>query len=219
MNNVVRMGMLGVVVIGACAAMVARGRPEPSAPAPRTIVLAELFTSEGCSSCPPADALLRRLVAEQPIDGVEIVGFGSHVDYWDRLGWRDPFSSPVFSERQESYSASRVSLELRYTRRSSSSTARSSRSAATKRRCGGTILGAARERRGRSSGGGSAATGTDAVITIRRIGVDVPAQFDADRHRQMSSSPSRKTASPPTSSGARTRPHAAPQRRRATARK
>src|ERR1700722_14677783 len=86
----------------------------PSAMKAQRTVLVELFTSEGCSSCPPADALLRQVNGTQTSEGQLIVGISEHVTYWNSLGWSDPFSSSTYTDRQNAYGA-RFGLDSVYT--------------------------------------------------------------------------------------------------------
>ncbi|MGA8089262.1 MAG: DUF1223 domain-containing protein [Terracidiphilus sp.] len=91
-----------------------RGQAATSSAPERVPVLVELFTSEGCSDCPPADALLAKLDASQPIPSVQAVVLSEHVTYWNRLGWTDPFSLDAMTERQEDY-VLRFGLNSSYT--------------------------------------------------------------------------------------------------------
>lgn len=94
------LGLLPVLLSGAT-------HPARHADPGQGFALVELYTSEGCSSCPPADELAATLPKSYP-SGVYLLSF--HVDYWDRLGWKDPFSNPEYTRRQKEYNTALVPM-------------------------------------------------------------------------------------------------------------
>jgi hypothetical protein len=103
MKQIFALAILVVAVISICMAVLAK-TTEPGVP--HKAVVVELFTSEGCSSCPPADELLGHLRQDLSAKNVQVIPLGFHVDYWNSLGWKDRFSSAEFTQRQEQYTQS-----------------------------------------------------------------------------------------------------------------
>lgn len=116
MNRTIRMSMVAANIALLCCVIPVAAETRHATQTADTsgFALLELFTSEGCSSCPPADALLGRVVAESRVTGRRVYALSFHVDYWDHLGWKDRFSSSANTRRQRDY-ARRFNLASLYT--------------------------------------------------------------------------------------------------------
>jgi hypothetical protein len=113
----IKLSSLAVIIL----VVVACGFKRSPQPAPvksngmfEPVAVIELFTSQGCSSCPPADALLAQTITNAKATGKNIFALSFHVDYWNRLGWADPFSNAAYSARQKNY-VTRFGLDGAYT--------------------------------------------------------------------------------------------------------
>lgn len=94
-------------MIGVLAVILSASEPnKPTRPSTQPVVVLELFTSQGCSSCPPADRALQAITQQAAQSGQAVYGLSFHVDYWNRLGWQDPFSAGQFTDRQRQYDRS-----------------------------------------------------------------------------------------------------------------
>ncbi len=106
LRTVLLHGVLGTAALSAVAISLFNGGPAMAGDAPPregAVAVVELFTSEGCSSCPPADVVLSEWAESAKDEKVAVYPISFHVDYWDRLGWRDPFSAAWATNRQRQY--------------------------------------------------------------------------------------------------------------------
>lgn len=95
-----------LVLLTACGMAFSALSKNPVKPVVQPVVVLELFTSQGCSSCPPADRALQEITQQAARSGQLIYSLSFHVDYWNSLGWQDPFSNKLFTDRQRQYDRS-----------------------------------------------------------------------------------------------------------------